>query len=427
MWSEEIRAEAHEDIVAGLAASAPNTDIRDCLRLYNPTNSTKQLKTDFNKCQKHTLVDTLDYLEITGYDQYTKPACINRLICRIQNLFPDKCNVCGDIYCLKLGDMALLVCQICGQGSHNTCVLTQLKVPEDNWDAITPDQITTMCNPTHMPGFHYLCGACMLTTIPAKESGMLKKKVAAPTEPTTDGESQEEGQHRQTDDRAESAGVDNVQNPEDRRPINGNVPSTSNADSPQAKDKRICPFYRKGTCRHGSSGKDCPGEHPRPCKKLLKHGTKGPYGCTLGREKCASFHPKMCPKSITKGECYNDDCKLRHVSGTKRHRQDAINTKDHPTKEGRSQVGKNEITGSAPNSFLEALSLLKEEMLQAMESKLAGFVQQTQGGHHLHHNQAQPVTSHPATWNYPPPWWNPGMMYRMTPGGMATSPSPLRQ
>ena len=54
---------------------------------------------------------------------------------------------------------------------------------------------------------------------------------------------------------------------------------------------KICRFYQKGTCRHGLKGQDCKFSHPKPCKKLMTHGTKASYGCNLGK-KCSDFTPK---------------------------------------------------------------------------------------------------------------------------------------
>ena len=82
-----------EKILAGLCANATSLEVRDCLRLYNPHSSNSKHKNEFGKCQKQLLVATLDYLGTSGQDQFTKPKCINNIICRIQNLLPDTCNI----------------------------------------------------------------------------------------------------------------------------------------------------------------------------------------------------------------------------------------------------------------------------------------------------------------------------------------------
>ena len=75
----------------------------------------------------------------------------------------------------------------------------------------------------------------------------------------------------------------------------------------------ICRFYRKGACRYGMSGTNCPKLHPKAYRKLTLHGNRGLRGSN--GENCNSFHPKMCFQSLRVGQCLTLDCKLRHVAG----------------------------------------------------------------------------------------------------------------
>ncbi len=429
--SEPIQTQ--ENIIAGLCTAAPTTEIRDCLRLYKPQNNNKQHKTEFNRCQKATLVATLDFLGVPEHDQYTKPACLNILICRIQNLFPDECSMCNKKYCIGLEDTPLLTCAICGQGSHNCCVLNQLKIAEEDHASFTPAEAEALINPFNMPGIHYLCGACEANTIPAKDTGLLKKKLTTNTHSAVE------------DDKIDEPVEDSSQvSPSITSSQDGNVPQQpekqddkQDGKSPDGGDKqvqstdskKICPFYRKGTCRHGVSGRNCPNDHPRPCKKLLKHGNKEPHGCTLGRNKCEDFHPKMCPTSLTKGECYTPECKLRHVEGTKRIQQDA--PKDSAEKAGKSKQNTAAHSETKPSTkpvdFLEALTLLKQEMLAEMDKKLAILQQNQPQSLPQVSNYQLPHMANPASfWNLPPPptapMWNRGMMYPMVPGAPPVHP-----
>lgn len=118
--------------------------------------------------------------------------------------------------------------------------------------------------------------------------------------------------------------------------INLNNSNNDHAQYPgsrsQTKSKtndQICRFYIKGKCKYGLKGRDCQFIHPKPCTKLLKYGNKQPRGCNLGT-KCQSFHPRMCSSSITRGECFNLDCKFTHVKGTKRHQKKQNNRNDEP-------------------------------------------------------------------------------------------------
>ena len=89
-------------------------------------------------------------------------------------------------------------------------------------------------------------------------------------------------------------------------------PQSRQAQHLQQTHRNICRFYRQGTCKHGLTGRNCPQEHPRPCRRLMKHGNHSPQG-----RACEYFHPKMCPTSLSKRECFKADCKLKHIMGTK--------------------------------------------------------------------------------------------------------------
>lgn len=75
----------------------------------------------------------------------------------------------------------------------------------------------------------------------------------------------------------------------------------------------------------------------------------------------------MCSTSITKGCCYQKDCNLRHVRGTK---------KEKP---------KPEVTNKDP-TFLESVHLLKEEIMKVMDTKFSYIMSQ------ISTNQQSPVT-----------------------------------
>ena len=389
-----------EEILAGLCANATNLEVRDCLRLYNPHSSNSKHKNEFGKCQKQLLVVTLDYLGTSGQDQFTKPTCINNLICRIQNLLPDTCNICKEEYCVKLDETPLLLCEICGQGSHNECILQQLGIQTDN--TVNPDQAWAMINPTGLPGIHYLCGACEDGTIPDKAAGLLKRKsstisdqintehihpiqqtgeemstvreplegdllsgqedIQVSTSPPDASSNQQMPWHQQPPSQLP------LSHPQHRRAPTQLQPQV--VQQPERTTKKVCPFYRKGTCRHGRAGVGCENDHPKACKKLLQHGNKAPHGCTLGRANCDKFHPRMCATSMSKGICFNVDCKLSHVSGTKRSPTEQYSNQGSAKYSKSSKDTTNKNNGM-PKDFLEALRFLREEIMEAMDQKLA--------------------------------------------------------
>lgn len=378
--SDGNQVEAQKDIIAGLCASAPSTDIRDCLRLYKPQNTNKQHKTEFGRCPKPTLVATLDYLQSPGQDQFTKTTCINTLICRIQNYLPDKCNMCGREYCVALEDVSLLTCEICGQGSHNDCIHDQFGVEASDRDAFGPQEALSKLNPTSFPGLHYLCGACEAATIPDKKAGLLKNKRI------------NSGEQNQLPNTQQSAGVDSLDHIEASNVPDETLETQSQDeedladethDSPRRKNpphgharkdhkpkesqqNSVCRFYRQGTCRYGMVGRNCPRDHPPACKKLMKHGNRGPHGCTLGRM-CQHFHPKMCLTSISRRECFKEDCKLRHVTGTKRKSTDR-----EPESQTAPQSNTPQTTSNG-NPFLEELKAMRAELMNQLDQRLAAF------------------------------------------------------
>ena len=363
-----------------------------CIRQYNPKNTNKQHKAEFNKCNKPVLVSTLEYLKVPGQDAFTKPACINTVICRIQNLLPDICNICHKEYCVKLSETSLLTCEICCQGSHNECILHKMNVSEEDIDAFGQQEATARLNPTGLPGVHYLCGACESSTIPDKEAGMLKRKSTVQNETRDDSQQTQRTEDEEPEEESTTSTEDHsrlqqqeTQQPPDTASQSGQAEGTCN--SPDSR--KVCPFYRKGTCRHGLSGKGCPNEHPKPCKKLIQHGNKAPNGCTLGRANCDKFHPKMCHSSITKGICFNKDCRLKHVNGTQRTPTAIPETKEKMAQESNTGPDTTDTTQAAvqmniPNDFLKAIRLLRLELMEAIDTKLAMNMSQA---------PQQPVTS----------------------------------
>ena len=107
-----------------------------------------------------------------------QPACINTLICRIQNILPDQCNICKQIYCVKLEEVPLLECALCGQGSHNTCILDLFGVLPAEQTNIGPEEAKTKINPMGLTGLNYRWRACENDIIPDKEAGLLKRETA---------------------------------------------------------------------------------------------------------------------------------------------------------------------------------------------------------------------------------------------------------
>ena len=237
-----------------------------------------------------------------------------------------------------------------------------------------------------------------MSTIPNEDEGLMKRQLAVESEPESENSVSQEApvdnQSEQINEETAGGGsqdVIRIDQPIQTQNSTGvqsqqdiEVRDQSQTQShlqPQTQPQvvttgTICPFYKKGICRYGASGRGCSGNHPKPCKKLIQHGIKAPNGCSLGRANCDKFHPKMCHDSLTKGQCYNTDCKSKHVTGTKREQpEEKVVGKERQKKDSRDTIPKKLKNGTSDTGdFLGVLHCLKVEMLEAMDIKLAQYI-----------------------------------------------------
>ena len=331
------------ELIAELCLSAPSEPIKFCLRLYQYGKSLPHLEKDFRKQKRDVLRDTAEYLNIPGFMDKTKDTLAHLVICRIQNLLPDDCNICKARYKINRSDKPLLECSICGQGVHTACFVeiaramqinrTVSTVDEFKWDA---ENFKSVFNPLKLPGLFYICEACQPNIIPSEDEGNYKrlKKSSEDTSQQPEATQQDgppaiESSQIEPVQTTESSEIEDSQAQESFIPATNDVDdddnqSTSaerhtNDDAPESeKSKTICRFFRNGNCKYGMTGKECKFTHPKVCSKFRQHGTRQPRGCNRGK-KCKDFHPKMCLNSLRKGECFSETCRFHHVKGTKRH------------------------------------------------------------------------------------------------------------
>ena len=155
-------------IIAAICAEAPTDAVRDCLRKYDPTKSAWHIENAFKTEKKTVLVEALAYLGVPNMEDYKAGALPHELLCRVQNLFPDVCDLCKKNYCVRLRDKPIVSCVRCGQGCHNECVLqllgkTQEDLNEENQNGVA------ILNPNATVGLFYLCRPCQMEVIPQKE------------------------------------------------------------------------------------------------------------------------------------------------------------------------------------------------------------------------------------------------------------------
>jgi len=422
--------------LAGLCAKTQDSNTRACLRVYDPKHTNRQQQTAMMIHEKSVLVDTLTFLGVHGADDYKKQSCVQMLIIRIQNLLPDNCSICQEVYCTELYDTPLLECAMCGQGSHDRCIKRLCGMDAD--DLVTKEDMKNVFNPMGIPGFHWMCRPCEESTVPSKDEGKKKSKKGKSVsnldetiinmpddfQPLADtpmpGQSYSQPlfpdtpMPEQSSDPppSQSSQTKLLSKPGGGQPKSVTMKATGSVavgkKTPSLNNRSMCKFFQRGICRHGMAGKGCNYRHPKLCKKMLNHGTKPPNGCTEGRDGCDKFHPKMCPESIDKGQCYKKDCLLRHVRGTKRVMGERPSSKTGPTgtlhhnKVPTTETGTCGSIGSS-GDFLGMLQQLKSDLLAAMDQKLAT------------------LTMSPSN---PPGALGQTQAFYLVPGGMTTSATP---
>lgn len=408
-----------DDLIADLCLKAPNEDVKFCLRSYHAGRTLKQIERDINRYKKDILVATSIFLRIPNSAQLkkTKEELSHLILCRIQNLLPDNCNICSNRYRIELEDAPLLECAICGQGVHEKCWLNLLNI--DN----TSDRnmiVNKYINPLNLPGIHYLCSVCEDDTIPKGTD----RKATVPEPPKSQGqplaedkidssqaviqtgnvdETEEENNTNEDDLNEDDLNKEPVMNytiveEANEKSTHQETTSTGTSDdtskSTTIKSDLVCRYFRRGTCKHGLRGADCRYKHPQMCRKFTQHGTRQPNGCNLGK-RCKQFHPLMCLDSLKTSECFNEKCSFNHIKGTRRQPKLIRNNQQEcssssPAKSHRNNSdsdlpaadsnisAKEPVEENQTGHFLEIIRLMKAEILSTMNQQIASLTAQIQ-------------------------------------------------
>ena len=289
------------------------------MRLYEYGKSIRHLEKTFNQCTKVVLENTLQYLNVEDQSKYVKPTIINNLICRVQNLLPDCCSICNESYSIRNGDHPFLECVVCGQEVHKPCIVNILG---EDTDAANIQQLY---HPFNLPGIHYICHPCEVSTLPHKDTGLKKKGKKLKSDETQYNNNLPDIRivnQSQTISGATDRVIEEISDTDSINDNDNEVNANVEIDPVNKNSKiKICRFYLKGNCKHGIKGSDCSFNHPKAFCKLLQHGTRASKGCNKGN-KCELYHPKMCMSSVREGICYHKECKFIHVKGTKRKKED---------------------------------------------------------------------------------------------------------
>jgi len=416
-------------ILAELCAQAPSSIIRDCLRKYSFKHKYPDLIKFFNTQRIGSLIETLAYLKPPhlrpNLADYTKEGIVKNLISRIESLFPDTCLICKKEYCTKIDDPHILPCQNCGQESHMECLMEILENPTE----ITQDAVMKLFNPYNLPGWSFNCLHCKEKLVPSPDAYVKKSVLHAeaksnpvdllhtqevhPAVPIVDEvppQSSISLSPAETDTPA-LPGIPLIVITGEPTSVNSSTPTnnenvinaptqvetnseTINNDSPsQLLDIRstahppshpssfpnLCKEYLRASC---TKGRTCESSHPEICTNLLDHGLKPPYGCD--GKTCHDLHPPLCKSSIRQNRCFNTNCMYYHIKGTQRNknpRKATQNSGNDTTKSSTNNsvtqksspidVSKAISSADTPNHFLDAVRLLKCEMLEAMDIRFA--------------------------------------------------------
>ena len=404
--------ETWKRIVAELSLRAPNQQIKSCIQTYDPENPTKtNIKTISKSFKKDTIIDTLDFLSKQKPEDANKENLVQKLCVKIQNYFPDTCQICSSSYTFGFDDKSFLQCVSCGKEAHRQCYLNLLK----DMNLVSENEVIRV-SLFRIPGFYFLCHSCQDGTVNFTQRNLPKspnKPIAhLPKDPTEGDEESivtiqpaplledltkdktessltipEDNLIKQTPKRllpslpnviianqnsipfTKYAGrTEYMRNKLQREQENnsalisedsrGVIDSSREADpnkeniNPQKEisNNEVCRFYKKGRCKHGLKGRNCIYNHPKACSKLLKFGNKEPKGCNQGVD-CPNFHPRMCSSSVRNGECFNETCSFTHVKGTRR----------KPTKDIRNDR-------QEPLDFLKILDNFRTEMISLINN-----------------------------------------------------------
>ena len=363
-----LSKDAVDTVIAELVVGTQSQIIKQALQIYQYGKTIRQLESDYNRLKVNEIRSALEYLNADEPQaQFLKPELINNLICRIQNLLPEKCGFCSNIYCSKNDDPILLPCSKCGQDVHRECILNKLDIDND----INSEDVKDKVNPLKLHGLYYFCPSCEEAIIPSKTSSRKIKRgnslLAVGTPPVT----------KPSTPLRSLPNLESIINSQNRTLptpiISTQLNESSEADKSitfETVPKKVCRFFKKGTCKHGLTGKKCKFDHPKVCEDLVKHGTKKPLGCNKGKS-CEKFHPKMCSSSLTKHQCFDSKCKHRHVKGTQRKRP----TESPSVVQTVANISKKEKESF---SFLDYGKTLKTEILEAVEMKIVQLISQLQ-------------------------------------------------
>lgn len=294
-----------DQVFGDILSKTSITDVKETINLVNPEalKSTNIKTLCSSNVLRNELIETSKFLE-TLQSEYpsasqhlrkssrSKQEHATDIVNYLQDLFPQKCLVCSELYipASVANDLSIISCYICSQKSHAGC-----------YDGIPLD--TTI-------GVVYVCTACSVNKpTPQTNEESNESIVISGTEKTPTLTQQIPQIETQTTD------SDHKEKHKD-----GDTTDNSQNKSGEYKEIPICQLYTENRCPHGINGNKliggarCSDSHPRRCYYFSKFG---PSACKY-KDRCRFFHPHLCENSVKLKMCLNKDCRDIHLRHTKR-------------------------------------------------------------------------------------------------------------
>ena len=306
--SESMSIEASIGEILRLADEPSDNNSKEIISAYKQdvNHNTNVANISSSKIKLEKLENCATFLNIAIINQTTnkkifsnKSLLADRIVLRIESLFPQKCKECEQDYCCSLDSDILFECFLCTQLSHN-CESIKIKYAAMKNENL-PLGMVWLCHGCHEKNNHF-------------QQVISKRVVTSPSPPPPLAES--------------SAPLPPPSSSPPPPLTESSPPPTAQVIDRTTAPLKICPEYIYGKCKHGINGnkmvegQKCKFSHPKRCIKYCKFGSSSHLGCNFGSS-CRWFHPILCKYSVMYGNCSNQNCTYVHLTNTQRqnHRQ----------------------------------------------------------------------------------------------------------
>ena len=328
-------------------------NVRMALLEIKEVNTRKKNVDGINKMKQKDLVDTLAFLYgltmeettkefLDEANSYKKEGLAEKVIRRIENLWPQDCSTCRTEYSFYPEECTELKCVRCERGACGDCY---------NGDKEDFNKLKMRGG-----GIYYLCTPCV-SKVKTQDLIAEDKKKASKTKAksTKNDDKNDEGIPKsQADlflenfpcDKCDKCFTEKLQLDDHMKKKHEAVPATeeissdeeegnddddegdamttvSRAEKNQKKKERqksqkeaaeTCIHFERNRCKFGQDGTGCKFSHPKVCSKISKEGAN-----SCKNKTCSFYHFKVCFGSLaTPKSCMKVACTFRHLPGTKR-------------------------------------------------------------------------------------------------------------